>query len=53
MDSEKPNRKAAARMASCLGLTQTILRGIPLLDHRVVSLNQRVLTTRKSEREGI
>lgn len=52
MDREKPNRKAAARIASCLGLTQTTLRGIPLLDHRVVSLNQRIRTTQESRETG-
>jgi len=44
-DTTKPNRKDRPRIASCLGLTQTTLRGIPLLDQRVVSLNQRMRTT--------
>ena len=51
-DVEKPSRRNMAKIVSCLGLTQTTLRGIPLLDQRVVSLNQRILTTFEAEETG-
>ena len=41
----RPARAEERRIVSCLGLTQTTLSGIPLLDQRVVSLNQRMRTT--------
>jgi hypothetical protein len=47
VDAIKPPRTDKKRITSCLGLTQTTLRGMPLLDQRVVSLNQRIRTTRK------
>ena len=40
-----PARNETRRMESCLGLTQTILSGIPRRDQRLVSLNHRILTT--------
>ena len=44
-ENKNPNSKDATRIVSCLGLTQTTLRGMPLLDQREVSLNQRMRTT--------
>ena len=40
-----PARNEDRSITSCLGLTQTTLSGIPRLDQRLVSLNQRILTT--------
>ena len=39
-----PARNEDRIIASCLGLTQITLSGIPRLDQRLVSLNQRILT---------
>jgi len=44
-ESANPTSEDTASIASCLGLTQTILSGMPLLDQRVVSLNHRMRTT--------
>lgn len=38
-----PVRNEKRRIASCLGLTQTTLSGIPRLDQRLVSLNLRLI----------
>jgi len=40
-----PARNDDRMITSCLGLTQTTLSGMPRLDQRLVSLNQRILTT--------
>ena len=42
-EKTNPTRKEKKRMLSCLGLTQTTLRGIPRRFHRLASLNQRTL----------
>jgi len=51
-DAIKPPRAEHRRITSCLGLTQTTLRGMPRLDQRVVSLNQRIRTMRKETTVG-
>ena len=40
----RPAMTERMRIVSCLGLTQTTLSGIPRLDQRVGSLNQRMRT---------
>ena len=50
-DRERPNRNDKRRIVSCLGLTQTTLSGMPLLDQRLVSLNQRMRTTREMSKQ--
>lgn len=44
-ESTSQTRKEERRIASCLGLTQTTLSGMPLLAQRLASLNQRILIT--------
>lgn len=44
-----PARKENRRISSWRGLTQTTLSGMPLLDQRLASLNQRMRTTMKVE----
>ena len=43
-EDAKPISNDVASIASCLGLTQTTLRGMPRRDQRVVSLNHKILT---------
>jgi len=49
----RPARTEKRRITSCLGLTQTTLSGMPLLDQRLVSLNQRMRTTNQTLRYEI